>query len=351
MMLDRRVAVVMLLAGCDSAPDGAPVSPPVAEAHAVARDSVRLWYRVVGDGPRTVIVPNALYHGTRLDTLALSGWRVVLYDPRGRGRSDSVPAEKVSLDHNVTDVDVIRNAVAADSAALIGWSGMGMELFVYALRYPHRVTRLVQLAPVGPRWVPWSDSLVSSRRARTDTVAAAHLRARASAGEFAGDEVRLCRELARVQLPAAFGDTSLVHLAPDVCEFSNEWPSRIGPYFGAFLPTLEGFDWRPELSRVAIPRLVIHGERDNTPLAGNQEWVAGQPAARLLVIAGAGHWPHFERPDQTLAAIRVFLGGLWPAGSIEIAAPSSRRPDGSVPHALAVDEEAPGGRIRGTLAR
>jgi pimeloyl-ACP methyl ester carboxylesterase len=324
MILNRRFAVVMLLAGCDAARDGASVSPPVAEAFAVARDSVRLWYRIVGDGPRTVIVPNALFHADRLDSLAFSGWRVVLYDPRGRGSSDSVPAEKVSLDHNVADVEVIRNAVAADSVALIGWSGMGMELFVYALRYPHRVTRLVQLAPVGPRWVPWSDSLVSSRQARTDTAAAGRLRARVSAGEFAGDEVRLCRETARVQRPAAFGDTSLVHLAPDVCHLPNEWPSRIGPYFAAFLPTLGEFDWRPDLSRVAVPRLVIHGERDNTPLAGNQEWVAGQPTARLLVIPEAGHWPHFERPEQTLSAIRVFLDGLWPAGSMEVAAPASR---------------------------
>ena len=319
MMPVNRLLAIIVLCGCGAAGD-ATNAPQVAEAYAIAPDSIRLWYRVVGDGRRTVIVPNALYYGTRLDTLALSGWRVVLYDPRGRGRSDSVPAEKLSLDHNVADVEVIRNAVAVDSAALIGWSGMGMELFVYALRYPHRVTRLVQLAPVGPRWVPWGDSLVSSRGARTDTAASGRLRARVSAGEFAGDDVRLCREMARVQQPAAFGDTSLVHLAPDVCHLPNEWPSRIGAYFAAFFPTLGEFDWRPDLSRVTVPRLVIHGERDNTPLAGNQEWVAGQPTARLLVIPEAGHWPHFERPEQTLSAIRVFLDGLWPAGSLEVAA-------------------------------
>ena len=34
--------------------------------------------------------------------------------------------------------------------------------------------------------------------------------------------------------------------------------------------------------------------------------------ARLLVIENAGHWPHYEQPQETLAAIRTFLRGGWP---------------------------------------
>ena len=63
---------------------------------------------------------------------------------------------------------------------------------------------------------------------------------------------------------------------------------------------------------------MIHGARDNTPLAGNREWVAGQANARLLVIEGAGHWPHYEQPDVTLRAIDAFLSGTWPPGAIAV---------------------------------
>jgi pimeloyl-ACP methyl ester carboxylesterase len=63
---------------------------------------------------------------------------------------------------------------------------------------------------------------------------------------------------------------------------------------------------------------VIHGERDNISLAGSKEWVAGQGQARLVVIPGAGHWPHYERPEQTLNAIREFLAGRWPEGSVGV---------------------------------
>ena len=128
--------------------DAAPLL--VHEGYAVTPDSVRLFYRVVGEGEETVLVPFALFHGEALDSLA-RGRRIVTFDPRGRGRSDSVPPERVSLDLLLGDLETVRRSVGAERVAIIGWSGGGMEMFVYALRNPERVTRLVQLAPVAPR--------------------------------------------------------------------------------------------------------------------------------------------------------------------------------------------------------
>ncbi len=173
-----RSAALLALAACGHP---APVAPVATEHYLTTTDSVRLYYRTVGAGDETVIVPLAEFHGSRLDDLARHR-RLVLYDPRGRGRSDTVPAAKVSLAHNLADLDAIRVAVGAERVALIGWSGLGMELFVYTLRHPDRVTRLVQLAPVAPRWTPWSDSLGADRAQRTDSTALAELRARRSAG-------------------------------------------------------------------------------------------------------------------------------------------------------------------------
>jgi proline iminopeptidase len=313
------LALLLVLAACEAGPPRVgDAAPEVREGFAVTPDSVRLWYRVVGNGPRTVIIPNALFHADRLDSLVTLDRRLVFYDPRGRGRSDSVPAGKVSLTHNLADVEAVRLAVGADSVALIGWSGMGMELFVYALRYQGRVTRLVQLAPVGARWVPWADSLFLSRQARTDSAAFASYQARVAAGEFATDPAAQCREEARITTVASWGDTALAAQAPDVCVFTNEWPGPIGAYFGAFFPSIDGFDWRADLPKVTIPRLVVHGELDNTPLAANREWAAGQPNARMFVVPGAGHWPQYERPAMVLAALARFLDGEWPEGSVAV---------------------------------
>lgn len=287
------------------------------EGYAVTEDSVRLWYRMVGEGSETVLVPVGVFHGQRLDGLA-EGRRLVLYDPRGRGQSDSVPPTKVSLDNQIRDIETIRRAVGSERVAVIGWSGLGMEMFVYALRHPDRVTRLVQLAPVPPRAEPYMETMTADRQSRTDSAAFSALQARRGRGEFDGDEASWCRSLKRVTTPASFGEPRLASRVPDVCRFRNEWPSRLGPYFEALLGSFGAFDWRPKLSHVKIPRLVIHGERDNISLAGSKEWVAGQGQARLVVIPGAGHWPHYERPEQTLNAIREFLAGRWPEGSVGV---------------------------------
>jgi pimeloyl-ACP methyl ester carboxylesterase len=296
----------------------APISP-VAEQYAMTPDGVRLYYRVVGTGGETVLAPFALFYGSALDPLA-HGRRIVTYDPRGRGRSDSVPLEKVSLDLLQLDLETVRRAVGADRVALIGWSGGGMEMFVYALRNPHRVTRLVQLAPIAPRFDPYGPLMMKDRAMRTDSAAKERLDRRIAAGDFRTDPAGLCRAQAAVQGPPLFADPAHAPATPDVCRYPNEYPGRLGPYFGALFKSLDGFDWRDSLSAVTIPRLVIHGARDNTPLAGNWEWVAGQANARLLVVEGAGHWPHYEQRDVTLRAIDAFLSGGWPQDAVAVPA-------------------------------
>jgi proline iminopeptidase len=284
---------------------------PVSEGEAVTPDGVRLYYRVAGAGDEVVIAPFALYHGRSLDRLA-TGRRIVTYDPRGRGRSAAVPPAKVSLDALLVDLDTVRRAVGAERAAIVGWSGGGMESFVYALRHPGRVTRLVQLAPVAPRFVPYGSQMMADRRARTDSAASAAHEERVRAGVFAGRPAEQCRAANAVSTPPLLADPAKATLVPDVCGFPNEHDEALGAYFGALFATIDGYDWRGSLASVAIPRLVVHGERDNIPLSGNQEWVRGQPNAQLIVIRGAGHFPVYEQPEATLGAIAAFLDGGWP---------------------------------------
>lgn len=286
----------------------------VTEGSAVTPDGVRLHYRVAGDGGEVVLAPFALYHGASLDPLA-RGRRIVTYDPRGRGRSQEVAPDRVSLDLLLVDLDTVRAALGAEQVSIIGWSGGGMETFVHALRNPGRVRRLVQLAPVGPRFDPYSGEMMADRRRRTDAAAAAALAARVEAGAFAGDPEAHCRAASAVSLPPLLADPADLALIPDVCVWPNEHPESLGRYFGALFPTIDGYDWRSALASVAIPRLVIHPARDNIPLAGSEEWVRGRPDARLLLVEDSGHFPMYEQPEATLEAIHAFLADEWPAGS------------------------------------
>ena len=106
------------------------------------------------------------------------------------------------------------------------------------------------------------------QQARIDSAAQARLNVRVAAGEFKGNEAGLCRELASLSNPATFGDPKMSHLARDVCDSPNEWPTRYGVMVQAILASFGDFDWRSSLERASIPRLVIHGDRDNFPVEG-----------------------------------------------------------------------------------
>ncbi|NOT09872.1 MAG: alpha/beta hydrolase [Gemmatimonadales bacterium] len=285
-----------------------------------APENVRIYYRSVGSGDDVVVAPFATLLGTSLDSLA-KGRRVVTYDPRGRGRSDSVPPDRVSLDLLLQDLDLVLRTVNRErrtgSVTLIGWSGGGMETFVYAMRNRGKVDRLVQLAPVAPQLDPYGAMMMDDRQRRTDSAALAGLRARRTAGVYADRPEAYCRAEDSVTAPPLFANPAQRPPTPDVCAYPNEYPANLSVYFGALFQSIQGFNYTDSLSRVSIPRLVIHGEKDNTPLEGNEKWILGQPNARLLVIPNAGHWPHYEQPALTLRAIEAFLQGQWPEGSVE----------------------------------
>jgi pimeloyl-ACP methyl ester carboxylesterase len=287
-------------------------SRSVQEGFAPADDGVRLYYRVIGDGPQAVVIPVGFYLEPLFAPLATPERRLVFYDPRGRGRSDAVDPARVSLDHQIADVEAVRRALGIEQMALIGWSGLGMEMAVYAMRHPERVTRLVQVAPVPPRQTPWAEQGYAARARRYDGEAVRRFDERLDAGDFETDPAGHCRALNNVVLPALLATPSRYNRIPDVCVHENEWPVNTGPLFEALLGSFGDYDWRNSLESVTVPRLVVHGEEEAFPLEGSREWVRGFQNARLLVIPNARHFPFVDRPDLFFPAIDRFLRGDWP---------------------------------------
>lgn len=313
LLSSRALVLAIALAACaDSEPASSSVALPVDSGYVVMDDSVRLFYRTVGSGEHDIVIPVAFYLEDALRPLASQDRRLVFYDPRARGRSDAGDRSIVTIDRQIADLEGLRASLGIDSMTLIGWSGLGMEMFVYTMRHPDRVRQLVQVAPVAARDAPHNARAYATRLASTDTTALRMLRERRAGGEFVSDPARHCRALNVITMPVNFADRSYADSIPDTCRFPNEYPDSLGPLFNALLGSFSGYDWRDSAAALPIRRLVIHGAEDAFPLEGSQEWVPPGSNARLLVIDGAGHFPFVERPELFFPALETFLRGTWP---------------------------------------
>lgn len=313
----RFIAPWLCLIACstEAAPDG--VEAHREDGFIETEDGARIHYVMLGEGSQVVMIPMAEYLVEPLAPLA-EGRRLLFYDPRSRGPSDPARPGTATEDREIRDVETLRVALGVDTMALLGWSGLGKQVAVYATRHPDRVTRIVQVSPVPPS----SDSYpqeegAPAREDRMDAAAIGALDDSWLAGTFDGDAAAYCRERGALTLPASFADTSRWTLAPDLCDHENEWPQNLDTYFGELLPSFGDFDWRDSIRAVARPRLVMHGREDGIPLSGARAWVAGDPMASLLVLSPAGHFPFLEQPEPFLDAVDAFLAGrpLPEAGS------------------------------------
>jgi len=66
----------------------------------------------------------------------------------------------------------------------------------------------------------------------------------------------------------------------------------------------------PVLPRLTVPTLLVAGRWDEKYVALARLMAARLPKAQLRFIDGAGHAPHWERPDTFWAAVEAFWDGL-----------------------------------------
>ena len=278
---------------------------------------VGLAYRIVGSGRDVLVVPWPS-GGSGLDRLA-NGRRVLYYNPRGRLASDAVDPKKVSFENELSDLEAVRRHFGLERMMLLGWSHYGMMTAVYAIRHPDRVSRLVQMTPGTPRRTPYLEEGMKTMTARADVAARAKLEERKKAGEFANDAAALCRENRRVSLVAFVADPADVEkIELGSCRFFNEQETNQNLWWGALFGSMGDWDYRAEARSLAVPRLVVHGDKDFIPLGGSREWVAGNANARLLLIPDVGHFPHVEEPEVFFPAVERFLSGGWPEGAVPV---------------------------------
>jgi pimeloyl-ACP methyl ester carboxylesterase len=234
----------------------------------LARDGVRIHYEVAGSGPALLLTHG--FTGSSEDfaknVAALARENTVIsWDLRGHGRSDC-PADPAaySVPLCVADMAALLDEAGAERAVLAGHSLGGFLSLEFHLALRARVAGLI-LIDTGPGY------------RKDEPRAGWNRRAEGFARDF-----------------EAKGGERALGLARAARGILAQHDARV----------LES------LPAIAVPTLVVVGERDEPFLAGSRYMAEKIPGAKLEVIANAAHSPAAEQPEAFTRAVSGFLRAI-----------------------------------------
>jgi 3-oxoadipate enol-lactonase len=198
------------------------------------------------------------------------------HELRGFGDTPLPPEGEVS------DADDLEARVGDGPVALVGASFGGQVCLEVAARRPELVSELVLLAPRVPDH-DWSEDVKA----------------------FAEEEDRLIEE---GDLDAA-ADLNAQFWAPAVADRVR--PMQRRSFELQLSSAAESVDpERIDLGAIRARTLVIVGEEDKADFRAIAARLAEEiPDAELVTMPGVTHLPSMERPEETAALVRRFLGG------------------------------------------
>ncbi|MGW5651624.1 alpha/beta fold hydrolase [Streptomyces humi] len=246
------------------------------------------------DSRSTTATPLLLIHGHPFDrtmwhpqlTAFAAGRRVIAPDLRGYGASPVTPGS-IPLSRFAADLEDLLDALGVPACVVAGLSmGGQIAMECYDRLGPARVRGLV-LADTFP--APETPDGRRARNAMADRLLREGMRGYA-------DEV-LAKMVAPDADPAVRAHVHRMMTATD--------PEGAA---AALRGRAERPDYRPLLTRVTVPALVVVGADDEyTPVSDAEAMHALLPDADLRVIDRSAHMPNLERPAQFNRVLGEFL--------------------------------------------
>jgi pimeloyl-ACP methyl ester carboxylesterase len=242
------------------------------------------------------------YFGGLIDALRREGFRVIVPDQIGFGRS-SKPIIPYNFHDMAFNTRRILDRLQIERVMVVGHSMGGMLAARFATQYPAKTERVVIYNPIGLTdtrfdrpWAPVDDAYKTNLGATYQTVRAGLFRYVSHKPAAWNDEFE---RYARIRYAWTLGADwprlamvqALVSQLPYVDPVVNDW------------------------AHIKAPTLVFGGAEDSLPgsAALFQERMSFVAASvpdkkgRLLLIPGLGHVPHIESPERTYPPLVAFL--------------------------------------------
>jgi sigma-B regulation protein RsbQ len=223
-------------------------------------------------------------------------FRVVLFDYVGSGRSDASAWDRErysSLEGYAADVLEICAELDLTDVAFVGHSVSAMIGVLAAARQPHRLAKLVMVAP-SPCYI--------------DDPATGYV-----GGFSAGDIDELLESLDSNYLGWSAAMAPVIMGNPDRPELGEELTNSFcatDPGMAAvFASTTFLSDSRADLATVTVPTLVLECAQDVIAPREVGAYVhAAIPGSRLITLDATGHCPQLSAPEATVQQIVAFAG-------------------------------------------
>lgn len=268
------------------------------------RDGTRLDVKSWGSGRPIVLIHGWPLSGASWDPIALAlaeaGYRAIVYDRRGFGRSDQ-PWRGYDYDTFADDLaDVMASQNATQDVALVGFSMGGGEIARYLSRHGGKgVSQVALISTVVPFLLQTPDNPDGAPEATLQQIA---------------DGLRQDRaHFLRGFFKDVFGAGLLT--SPVSSEVLDQaWTMAMQAGLHPTIAAAQAFghtDFRPDLASFTVPTLVIHGTADKTvPIDATGRAVARAVSqAKLIEYDGEPHAVFSTQPARLTRDLLDFLGG------------------------------------------
>lgn len=256
---------------------GATPLPLTGEQAYIENDGARIWYSAFGAGAPVILLHGGLGHsgnwGYQVPALIANGYRAVVIDSRGHGRStrDERP---YSYELMASDVLAVMNALHFDRATLVGWSDGACTALILGATHPSRVAGVFFFAcnmdPTGVRPLDLSPTLNRCFSRHTKDYE---------------------------QLSAT--PEQFKQLVEDVGLMQRTQPDYS----------------RQELEKIRVPVRIVQSEKDEFIKREHAEYLARTiPGAALILLNGVSHFAPLQRPRVFNTAMLAFVEDVLPAG-------------------------------------
>lgn len=240
--------------------------------------------------------------------LVPKGYRVVLYDQLGCGRSDLAKSvAEYSVDRDVADLEALRNALGLGKVHVIGSSYGGALAIAYTLAHPTSVRTLVSASGLAsiPLTIREMLRLKDELPADVRTTLARH----EARGEFQHPEYLSAvmqfyrRHLCRLPVWPAEVQYTLDHLS------GPKYGTMNGPNEFTITGTIRDWDVTDRLGEIRVPTLVTVGRYDEVTPVVAQSIHEGIRGSKLVLFPESSHTAFWEERTPYMETVAAFLAG------------------------------------------